>query len=136
MWWSARKNGRRKADERLRERYPDAANSVLWINSLRGAALVGGALLAFRVRQAFPGTGITESHPKALLKVPAFTEKFGTFVHRKNEHERDALVAALCAREGFRERWTTDLAEQRYDAEQDPKSYWLAPMCYFWPERI
>ena len=33
------------------------------------------------------------------------------------------------------DRWY-DLAEQRYDAEQDPKSYWLAPMHYFWPERI
>ena len=93
-------------------------------------------MLAFRIREEFPGTKITESHPKALLKVPVFTEKFATFVDRKNEHERDALIAAVCAREGFKERWTTDLAERRYDSEQDPKCYWLAPMYYFWPEAV
>lgn len=93
-------------------------------------------MLAFRIRQEFGDVRITESHPKALLKVPAFTEKFGTFGDSKNEHERDALIAAVCAREGFRERWTADLAKRRYDSEQDPKSYWLAPMHYFWPERI
>ena len=50
--------------------------------------------------------------------------------------ERDAVVAAICAREGFEGRWPTDLAEQRGSLEQNPKAYWLAPMSYFWTECV
>ena len=53
-----------------------------------------------------------------------------------NEHERDAVVAAVCAREGCEGRWPTDLAEQRSLHEQNPQAYWLAPMSYFWPESV
>ncbi len=137
MWWSSCKGGWRRADKRLRERYPAAAGSVLAINSLQGAALVGGAMLAFRVREMFPDTGITESHPKALLKAlrldnPGFAAKFGICITRKNEHERDALIAAVCAREGFKRCWETDLFEDRDSSE----SCWLALMHYFWPEPV
>ena len=139
MWWSSRAGGWRRADERLREQYPEGASSVLAINSLRGAALVGGAMLAFRVREKFPGARVTESYPKALLRAlrldePGFAAKFRICIAWRNEHERDALIAAVCAREGFEGRWATDLAVQRDDSEQDPRSYWLAPMRYFWPE--
>lgn len=141
MWWSSRRGAGRKADERLREKYRIHSGTVQSPNSLRGAALVGGAMLAFRVRQRFPCARITEAHPKALLQAlkqdgPGFAANFRICITWRNEHERDALIAAVCAREGFEERWTADLAAQRYDSEQDPKSYWLAPMHYFWPERI
>ena len=53
-----------------------------------------------------------------------------------NEHERDAVIAAVCAREGFEGRWRTDLAKKRYACEQNPQAYWLAPMHYFWREEI
>ena len=95
MWWSSRKGGGRKADERIRRKYGIAPGTVQSINSLRGAALVGGALLASRIRQAFPLTGITESHPKALLKALALEEAdivghFSVSQVWSNEHERDA----------------------------------------------
>ncbi len=141
MWWSSRLGAGRMADERLRKKYSIRSGTVQAVNSLRGAALVGGAMLAFRVREKFPGTRITESHPKALLWAlrldgPGFAARFRICISWRNEHERDALVAAVCAREGFEERWTADLARDRHAAEQDPQAYWLAPMRYFWPERL
>ncbi len=139
MWWSTRRGGGREADEKIRKGYNIPSGTVQSANSLRGAALVGGAMLAFRVRQEFPGTRITESHPKALLQALkldglAFAKRFEVDIGWNNEHERDASVAAVCAREGFEGRWRTDLALQRHNSEQDPRSYWLAPMYYFWPE--
>ena len=141
MWWSSRQGAGRKADKELRKKYGIPAGTVQSANSLQGAALVGGAMLASRVRHKFPGTRITESHPKALLHAlgldgPCFAAKFEICVAWNNEHERDALIAAVCAREGFEERWTADLAKDRHTAEQDPEAYWLAPMHYFWPEPL
>ena len=70
------------------------------------AALIGGALLASRVRETFPSTRITESHPKALLlaldtSAREFADKYGIPTVWQNEHERDAAIAAVCAKEGF-----------------------------------
>ena len=141
MWWSASESGWRMADCRLRERYPAVSGSVLSVNSLRGAALAGGMMLASRVREMFPAVAITESHPKVLLGAleldeAGFARRFGICPDWNNEHERDATIAAVCAREGFARRWTADLALQRHRAEQDPQAYWLAPMHYFWPEAL
>ena len=141
MWWSACEGAGRMADERLRKRYPNASGSIQSGNSLWGAALIGGALLASRIREEFPGIRITESHPKALLLAMnldegKFAARFGVEMGSRNEHERDAVVAAICAREGFEGRWPTDLAEERGPLEQNPHAYWLAPMSYFWPECV
>ena len=108
---------------------------------LRGAALVGGAMLAFRIRQRFPGARITEAHPKALLVALElderdFAERFGISTGWRNQHERDGAIAEVCAREGFEGRWPTDLTEQRHRSELDPQSYCLAPMRDFWPEPV
>ena len=151
MWWSAGPGAGRCADARLRERYGLSGGTVQSGNSLRGAALIGGALLASRVREKFPSVRITESHPKALLGAfewdgPSFAKKFGMPMAWSNEHERDAAIAAVCAREGFEAavcarqgfegRWCADLAKKRYACEQNPQAYWLAPMHYFWPEEV
>lgn len=141
MWWSANESGWRKADCRLRERYPAASRSVQSVNSLRGAALAGGMLLASRVRKLFPTVAITESHPTALLSALAldeasFARRFGISSTWKNDHERDAAIAAVCAREGFEGHWNTDLALERHSSEQNPQAYWLTPMHYFWPEAL
>jgi hypothetical protein len=108
-------------------------------NSLRGAVLVQGALFADGLRRGFSEIGITESHPKAVLRALGvsyddFFFRFGIDPGTTNEHERDALIAAVAAREGFSGRWRRDLALERLDCEQDPSKYWLAPMHYFWPE--
>lgn len=142
MWWSAVRGGGRRADARLRDAYGIPSGTVQSVNSLRGAALIGGALLASRMREAFPRIRITESHPKALLLAlsmdgAAFASFFGIQdAWGNDEHQRDAAIAAVCAREGFCGRWPVDLADDRDGREQDPKSYWLAPVSYFWHEWI
>ena len=80
-------------------------------------------------------------HPRALLRALAldkasFARRFGIFSTWKNDHERDAAIAAVCAREDFEERWNADLALERHSSEQDPQADWLAPMHYFWPEAL
>ena len=55
MWWSACEGAGRSADARLRARYGIPSGTVQSGNSLRGAALVGGALLASRLWEAFTG---------------------------------------------------------------------------------
>ena len=141
MWWSGCEGASRMADARLRKRYGIQSGTIQSGNSLRGAALIGGALLASRIRETFPSVRITESHPKALLLAMGldearFAARFGIETGWRNEHERDAVVAAVCAREGCEGRWPTDLAEQRSLHEQNPQAYWLAPMSYFWPESV
>ena len=141
MWWSAREGGGRKVEEVLRRRYMLSSGTVQTANSLQGAALVGGALLACRVRRSFPNVRITESHPKALMLAfnlgeKDFAKEYGLSVAWENEHERDAAIAAVCAREGFEGRWPGDFAKERYDLEEDPEKYWLGPMRYFWPEVV
>ena len=91
MWWSASRGGGRKADEKLRKRYGISSGTVQSVNSLKGAALIGGALLASRVRQEFPGTRITESHPKALLRALQLDEtSFAARVRNTNGLEQRA----------------------------------------------
>ena len=141
MWWSATAGGGRRADARLRKAYRIHPGTVQSVNSLKGAALVGGALLASKVREAMPGVPVTESHPKALLLAlgldgSGFAARFGICAAWNDLHQRDAAIAAVCAREGFEGRWPIDLADDRDDLEQDPRSYWLAPVSYFWPEWI
>jgi len=140
LWWSSGRSGGRASDAWLRRRYGLSGGEVQAANSLRGAALVQGVMFVQRIRELFPAVPVTESHPKAVLKVltrgdwEAFTRRFGVKVAVATEHERDAIIAAISAREGFRGRWPHDLTTKRLPAEQDPGSYWLAPVHYFWPE--
>jgi hypothetical protein len=141
MWWSSGPSSDRLADQWLRKRYKLSGGRVQTANSLRGAALVQGALFLERVRQRFPQVLATEVHPKVLLIAlgggwGAFCRRFGlrSTDGVVNEHERDAVIAAVAAREGFERRWTKDLSAERTKSEQDPSTYWLAPVQYFWPE--
>ena len=140
LWWSSGRSGGRHADQWLRKRYGLSGGQVQAANSLRGAALTQAAMFIQRMRETYPDVPVTESHPKALLKVltqgnwSAFSNRFGLKVANVKEHERDALIAAISAREGFQGRWSNDLSIKRLPSEQDPRSYWLAPVHYFWPE--
>lgn len=141
LWWSSGRSGDRSADQWLRQRYGLPGGEVQAANSLRGAALTQGAMFVQRMREIYPAVPVTESHPKALLKAltqgnwKAFAGRFGLNTAISNDHERDALIAAVSAREGFQGRWPHDLSIKRLPAEQDPSSYWLAPIHYFWPEQ-
>jgi predicted nuclease with RNAse H fold len=140
LWWSSGISGDRHADRWLRRQYGLAGGEVQAANSLRGAALTQGAMFIQRMRETYPAVPVTETHPKALLKAltqgdwKAFAGRFGLKTAISNDHERDALIAAVSAREGFQGRWPHDLSIRRLPAEQDPRSYWLAPVHYFWPE--
>ena len=147
MWWSAAKRGDRKADVCLRRKYGNASpGKVLAINSLYGAVLAQGAMLAVELRRRFPELPITEAHPGLFLRAwgrcfdesKRFDELKDHFdIHVEpgiSDHERDAVIAALAAREGFTGRWSCDLARKRFPEEQDPAAYWLAPMHYWWFE--
>lgn len=142
LWWSSGVSGGRLADQWLRDTYGLSGGQVQAPNSLRGAALVQGAMFVQRVRQLFPGVPVTETHPKALLVALGMTD--GDDFRRcfsvqldateELEHERDALISAVAAREGFERRWTNDLSASRHESEQNPSQFWLSPIHYFWPE--
>lgn len=142
LWWSSGASGDRAADRWLRRTYALGGGAVQAANSLRGAALTQAAMFVQRMREAYPGVGVTESHPKVLLKILArgdwqvFTERFALQgATSAGEHMLDAVISAVSAREGFLGRWPVDLSTDRLAAEQDPASYWLAPVHYYWPER-
>ncbi len=137
LWWSSGRSAEREADRWIRKTYGIRPGTVQTPNSLRGAALVQGAMFVQRLREKFPDVAVTESHPKAVaialggwdgLQVAAFRCPPGV-----SEHERDAYFSAVAAREGFSGRWVRDLSLTRSMSEQDTTSYWLAPVHYFWP---
>ena len=140
LWWSSGRSGDRCADQWLRRRYRLSGGEVQAANSLRGAALTQGAMFVQRIREIYPAVPVTESHPKALLKVVAqgewvtLIDLFSLRCSPPNHNERDALIAAVAAREGFQGRWSHDLSVDRHPGEQDPRSYWLGPVHYYWPE--
>jgi len=143
LWWSSGRSSDRQADQWLRTKYVFSGGQVQTANSLRGAALVQGAMFVQRMREHFPGVGVTETHPKAVWKAlrvtswGAFIKRFSVVVEIRDEqeHERDAVISAVAAREGFEGRWLNDLGRTRYPSEQDPFTFWLAPIHYFWPEQ-
>ena len=143
LWWSARRGGGRLVDANLREKYKIRSGTIQSPNSLRGSALVQGALLVEHLRTHYPNITISEAHPKALLRGPYGLKQ--TLLHgvvlssdnpSDDDHERDAVLAALAVREGQRENWNADISLNRYPEEQDPKAYWMAPVHYYWPEDV
>lgn len=59
LWWSSGEGGGRYADSWLRKTYGIHPGTVQSVNSLRGAVLVQGIMLAYRVRNRAPGAMIT-----------------------------------------------------------------------------
>jgi len=137
LWWSSGKNGERNADLSVRGRLhevgaKEVGGTVQSPNSLRGAVLIQGVLLATALRRQWRELPITEAHPKALLKEMWPQALKGASLWDEiarcyglggaqldSEHERDALLAAVAAREGYQRKWTRDLARERSQSEQD-----------------
>ena len=148
LWWSSGPSGGRKVDQWLRTKYQLRGEHVQQVNSLRGAALTQALMFVQRMRELYPEVQVTECHPKALLRSgifgagnnlseawERFKDIFSLCVPKTlDEDKRDALICAVCAREGFQRRWKTDLSLKRNQNEQDPSSYWLAPVHYYWPK--
>lgn len=143
LWWSSGRSSDRQADRWLRRTYGLSGGHVQTANSLKGAALVQGAMFVQRMRERFPDVSVTESHPKALwaaLALPSWDAfclcyKINKDMGGMKEYERDAVLAAVSAREGFEGRWPIDLSVDRLPSEQNPRQYWLAPVHYFWPQQ-
>jgi len=138
LWWSAGPAGNRLADLWIRKEYALGSNNVQSVNSMWGAVLVQGVMFVEQLRLHFPHVRVTEAHPKAVLKHfeggwPEFALLYGLQEAVTNEHERDALIAAVAAREGFSQRWPRDLSEERALEEQDPQNHWIGPVHYWWP---
>lgn len=110
-------NGDREVDKIVRKAIadlgaPNVYGTVQQVNSLRGACLAQGMLLAHLLRRDVPNIRVTEAHPKALLwllKVATrrrpvrdvaisdlmdLVEPSETAV---SEHERDAVLGAIGA---------------------------------------
>jgi predicted nuclease with RNAse H fold len=141
LWWSSAAGGGRLVDTWLRNTYRIPSGTVQSVNSLRGAAVVQGVLLAMRLREDTPGLPITETHPKALLRALKMGGQSWKVIADRfcidgpdpgNEHERDALLSAVAAREGSRQNWR-DLSIDRGASELDPKRIWFGPVSYWWP---
>ena len=97
-----------------------------------------GMMFVSLLRAKFGPVPVTEVHPKAVAKAQGgwgcqTLIGLGLPPEHRLEHERDAALAAIAAREGFEGRWTKDLSRERHEQEQDPDSYWLSPVRYFWP---
>jgi predicted nuclease with RNAse H fold len=152
LWWSSGSGGVRQADQYLRGRLhevgaKDVGGTVQSANSLRGAVLIQSVMLATALRRRSTEIPITEAHPKALLKAfwPEASKGASLWdeIARRfdlkgepldSEHERDALLAAVAAREGRSGKWKRDLAAcKRLDGEQDPASLPWGPVSYWWP---
>ncbi|MGD1017596.1 MAG: DUF429 domain-containing protein [Roseiarcus sp.] len=154
LWWSSGANGERQADQRLRAiltsvNAKHVGGTVQSANSLRGAVLIQGAMLATRLRDKFPKLPLTEAHPKALLKAlwpdlsksgppwEKIAKRFQLEGPEPDDDERkdkrDALLAAVAAREGYQRKWSCNLATERSHSEQDPASVPWGPVSYWWP---
>lgn len=141
LWWSSERSSDRQADRFIRTTYKIHPGTVQAANSLKGAVLVQGVMLALRLRERFPKVRITEAHPKALLKAQGLTSwECVAAAYRlvglpTSEHERDALLGAVAAREGVEGRWQSDLALDRRASEQNPTTLPHGPVHYFWPNQ-
>jgi hypothetical protein len=98
MYWSP--DGDRKADQIVRGMVLSKggqSGTVSAVNSLKGASLAQGIMLAALAREHWPEVNITEAHPKALQQIYPEAENFLSGREFKNDHEQDAALAAYTA---------------------------------------
>jgi len=141
LWWSSGRSGDRLADSWLRLKGVPSG-TVQTANSLRGGAIIQGAMFAYRVRERYSGVPITEAHPKALLRLMGLRASPWAVIAAKfdlvgtkppSDHECDAVLAAVAARNGITGLWSRDLSVHRHPSELDPKQMWFSSVNYFWP---
>lgn len=147
LWWSSSRGGERQVDVLLRQKYRGRiGQSVQSLNSLQGAILVQGTLLACEARKHWKDVKITETHPRALRKAMHLnTEPWSTIAQKfdldgpepETPDQLDALLSAAVARNGYKHSWTVDLAElPRGECEMDPQHTFFGKVNYYWFERI
>ncbi len=90
----------RKSDEYIRKQIINrkkSAGTVQAVNSLRGACLAQGVMLAAILEENCSACRVTETHPKALLEVCPEAKKVAEGSDSATEHERDAVISAWAA---------------------------------------
>ena len=100
LFWP--RSGSREVDQIVRDAIAkrgaqSSAGTVQHVNSLRGACLVQGILVAVLLQEQFPGVSITEAHPKALLHLIDAKSQLKWRDQDLSDHERDAGFGALTA---------------------------------------
>ena len=146
LFW--RTDGDRQVDADLRRRVVQRGGSgstVNHVNSLRGACLVQGILVAMLLRQKYHNLPLTESHPKAMLWLlsPAnvaqpvgqialadLAQYFDGNVNGASDHERDAALGALSA---WAMHKNLDNWQDLYPQELNSISPLDAPLGYWMP---
>jgi hypothetical protein len=132
-------DGDRKVDQAIREAimkkggHPGTVNHI---NSLRGACLIQGILVGMLLRERFPRIPLTETHPKAVLRLMGIaggTVNVADFLcfdgHIFSEHKRDAALSALTAWAMIHRdnNWKNvfSLDKDHYSPLSQPLSYWI-----------
>ena len=98
MYWST--NAERNADNIVRGSVLSRggpSSTVSSVNSLRGACLAQGVMVAALTRERWPEVPITESHPRAVLITWPEVTGFLSGLNFNNDHERDAALGAYTA---------------------------------------
>jgi len=149
LFW-AENGGPRDVDETVRCAVkklggPSSGNTVQQINSLMGACLVQGVLMANLLHGLYPKIAITETHPKALLYLLGIASKekppksvsladLAEYVSfdkgRVSEHERDAILGAVAAfaQTEKRQGW-----KDLFKKEKSPVTPFTYPVAYWMP---
>ena len=129
LYW-ARNGLDREADIYVREQIKAAGGNsgVLTVNSLMGACLIQGAMLAQQIEHKYPRCLITETHPKALLDCKP--QCLADIVNGYTEDERDAVISAWAAARAH-QRDGQDLFKR--DAKHAIHTF-LKKTCYWWPK--
>ena len=150
--WSSVKSGWRIADDLLRRNYKGAKSSVASPNSLRGSMVINGMALILAVRNKWPSTVVSETHPKVLCLALSNKAYGKNTLHRRNtalvgwqgipaltklpenDDEWDALASAYSLWAGIIGLWPENLHARSRDDDSivRPAGY----TAYFWPKAL
>lgn len=132
----ARNGGQREADKRISKRFKSSAQAV---NSLWGACLVQGFLLAKTLEEKYPDCLITETNPKPLWEY--LKQTLGIKTARKlcdtswekgePDHIHDAIVSAWAAAAAKAQTGGCDLYSLKDEVEVHRI---LDNAVYWWPK--
>ncbi|UKE47618.1 DUF429 domain-containing protein [Xanthomonas cerealis] len=133
LYWAY--DGDRVSDRRIRAAVASVGGSggtINHVNSLRAACLVQGILAAVAIAQRWPSTRVTESHPKALLRIWPEANAFVSKHTFRTDHERDAALGAYAAKAYYEQSpgWVDWIARENnvFLPSGRPVAYWF-PEC-------
>lgn len=147
----ARDGGRRKSDEHiadwLRKNAQHSKGSVQAINSLRGACVVQGFLLAEALSRKYSKILFTETNPKPLRDCSNVKKSYEGVRDKDQsdeawDHIQDAIVsawAAAQARKAYDKDWKGQVGLNLYDDENEDQIYRFPFLnkkktVYWWPD--